>query len=156
MEKKTICYAYCQMNNSIIHTFQNCSWTKQFFSEVIKCFNAKNTTSLSFSQIETMFGRILNKMNAEQYPERKLKFTTLFAKYYLYSTKLTHGEISMPDSVAKVNHKCVAVICNTEYWMEIVSKCGVNWVPPLEYTYYGNNDFHAKKLHHLFSVTHCK
>jgi len=41
---------YCQMNDSIIHTFQNCSWTKQFFSKVIKWFNAENATSLSFSQ----------------------------------------------------------------------------------------------------------
>ena len=49
----------------------------------------------------------------------------------IYTTqKLTQGEISMPDSIAKVNHKCVAVMCNTGYWMEIVSKCGVNWPPP--------------------------
>ena len=26
---------YCQMNDSIIHTFQNYSWTKQFFLKVI-------------------------------------------------------------------------------------------------------------------------
>ena len=32
-------------------------------------------------------------------------FTLLFAKYYLCNTKLTHGEISMPDFIAKVNHK---------------------------------------------------
>ena len=48
---------YCQMNDSTIHTFQNCSWTKQFFSEVIKWFNVENTTSLSFSHIEVMLGR---------------------------------------------------------------------------------------------------
>ena len=58
---------YCQMNDSIIHTFQNCSWTKQFFSEVIKWFNAENVTSLSFSQIETMFDRKLNLKNADQH-----------------------------------------------------------------------------------------
>ena len=93
------------MNDSIIHTFQNCYWTKQFFSEVIKWFNAENATSLSFSRIEIMFGIKLNKKNAEQYPERKLNFTLLFVKYYLYNTKLTHGEISMPDFIAKVNYK---------------------------------------------------
>ena len=68
--------------------FSNCYWTKQFFSEVIKWFNAENATSLRFSRIEIMFGRKLNKKNAEQYPERKLNFTLLFAKYYLYNTKL--------------------------------------------------------------------
>ena len=96
---------YCQMNDSIIHTFQNCSWTKQFFSEVIKWFNAENATSLRFSQIETMFGRKLNKLNAKQYHERKLNFTLLFAKFYSYNAKLTHGEISMPDFIPKVNYK---------------------------------------------------
>ena len=52
-----------------------------------------------------MFGRKLHKKNAEQYPDRKLNFTRLFAKYYLYNTKLTHGEISMPDFIRKVNYK---------------------------------------------------
>ena len=37
--------------------------------------------AIRFSQIETMFGRKLNKINAEQYHERKLNFTLLFAKY---------------------------------------------------------------------------
>ena len=98
-------YTFCQMNDSIIHTFQNCFCTKLFFSEVIKWFNSENATSLSFSQIETMFGRKLNKNNEEQYPERKLNFTLLFAKYYLYNAKLTHGVISMFDFIAKLNHK---------------------------------------------------
>ena len=58
-ENNMLC-SFCQMNDSIIHTFQNCYWTKQFFSEVIKWFNAENATSLSFSRIEIMFGRKLN------------------------------------------------------------------------------------------------
>ena len=95
---------YCQMNDSIIHTLQNCSWTKQFFSEVIKWFNNENATSLGFSQTE-MFGSKANPKNVELYFERKLNFTLLFAKYYLYNTKLTHGEISMSDFIVKVRHK---------------------------------------------------
>ena len=66
-----------------------------------------------------MFGREVNEKNAELHFERKLNFTPLFAKYYSYNTKLTHGEISMSDSIAKVSHnylleglKCVAVMCN--------------------------------------------
>ena len=80
-ENNMLC-RYCQMNNSIIHTFQNCSWTKQFFLEVIKWFNVENVTSLRFLRIETMFGRKLNKTNGEQYHDRKLSFTILFAKHY--------------------------------------------------------------------------
>jgi len=37
--------------------------------------------------------------------ERKLNFTLLFAKYYLYNTKWTHGEISMSDFIVEVIHK---------------------------------------------------
>ena len=95
-EDNMLC-TFCQMNDSIIHTFQNCSCTKLFFSEVIKWFNSENATSLSFSQTETMFGRKLNKNNEEQYPERKLNFTLLFAKYYLYNAKLIH-EVIQPRS----------------------------------------------------------
>lgn len=58
-ENNMLC-TFCQMNDSIIHTFQNCPCTKLLFSEVIKWFNAENATSLSFSHIETMFGRKLN------------------------------------------------------------------------------------------------
>ena len=97
MEKKSMLCRYCQMNDSIIRTLQNCSWTKQFFSEVVKWFSVENATSESFSQIEIMFGRKLNLKNAELYSERKLNFTLLFAKYYLNNSKLTLGEISMSD-----------------------------------------------------------
>ena len=103
-ENNMLC-RYCQMNDSIIHTLQNCSWTKLFFSEVIKWFNAENATSLSFSQIGIMFGRKVNIKNAELHFERKLNFTLLFAKYYLYNTKLTQGEIVMSDFIAKVSQK---------------------------------------------------
>ena len=38
---------YCKQNDSIIHTFCNCHWTKWFFSEVIKCFNLENAISFA-------------------------------------------------------------------------------------------------------------
>ena len=105
MEKKTICYVDIAKNEGFYNPhFQTCSWTKKIFSEIIKWWS-KNATSLSFSQIETMFGRKLDKKHAEQYHERKDNFTLLFAKHYLYNTKLTHGEISISDFIAKVNHK---------------------------------------------------
>ena len=60
--KNMLC-RYCRIDNSIIHTFQNCSWTKQFFSEVIKWLNVENATSLILLQIEIMFGRKVKKKN---------------------------------------------------------------------------------------------
>ena len=52
-----------------------------------------------------MFGRKVNIKNAELYFERKLNFTLLFAKYHLYNTKLTQGEILMSDFIAKLSQK---------------------------------------------------
>ena len=49
-----------------------------------------------------MFGRRVNKINAELYFERKVNFTLFI---YLYNAKLTHGEISMSDFIAKVTRK---------------------------------------------------
>ena len=66
---------------------------------------ARHVNATSCKSLETMFGRKVNKNNEEQYPERKLNFTLLFAKYYLYNAKLTHGVISMFDFIAKLNHK---------------------------------------------------
>jgi len=50
-----------------------------------------------------MLDRKINTKNAELFFERKLNFTLLFPKYYLYNTKLTQGEISMSDFIAKVS-----------------------------------------------------
>jgi len=71
----------------------------------MKCLNAENATSLSFSRIKIMFGRKVNIKNAELYFERKFNFTLLFARYYLYNTKLTRGEILMSDFISKVSQK---------------------------------------------------
>ena len=53
------------MNDSINHTLQNCTLTKQFFSEVIKWFNNENATSLRYSQIEILFGRKSDDKNVD-------------------------------------------------------------------------------------------
>ena len=49
----TLCI-YCRENDSIIHTFCNCHWSKEFYSEVIKWFNAENVASLSLSPMEIL------------------------------------------------------------------------------------------------------
>jgi len=51
-----------------------------------------------------MFGRKEN-IKMQNYILKKLNFTLLFAKYYLYNTKLTQGEILMSDFIAKVSQK---------------------------------------------------
>lgn len=111
MEKKTICIVDIAKwtIDSIIHTLQNCTWTKHYFFGSYKVVKRWKCTSLCFSQIEIMFGRKSNqkkkKKNAELYFVRKLIFTLLYAKYYSYNIKLSHGKISIFDFIANFTHK---------------------------------------------------
>ena len=57
--------SYCEMNDSIIHTFYNCNWSQLFFSEVIKWFNKENATSLTLSPTELILGKDKNNVNKE-------------------------------------------------------------------------------------------
>ena len=101
--KDDMLYEYCQMNDLIIHTLQNCTFTKQFFSEVIKWFNNENATSLRYSQVEILFGGKFDDKNVDSYLVKKLNFTLLYVKYYLYNQKVLCSEISMIDFVANLN-----------------------------------------------------
>ena len=103
--KDDMLYEYCQMNDLIIHTLQNCTLTKQFFSEVIKWFNNENATSLRYSQVEILFGGKFDDKNVDSYFVKKLDFTLLYVKYYLYNQKVLYSEISMIDFVANLNQK---------------------------------------------------
>jgi len=76
---------YCEMNDSIFHTFSNCNWSQYFFSEVIKWFNKENSTSSTLSPTELILGKEEDNKNRELLDiTRKLNFTFLYAKYYLY------------------------------------------------------------------------
>ena len=97
---------YCEMNDSIIHTFYNCNWSQLFFSEVIKWFNKENATSLTLSPTELILGKDKNNVNKElDIIIRKLNFTFLYAKYYLYNQKLLYGELSLSEFIGKVKFK---------------------------------------------------
>ena len=73
---------YCEMNDSIIHTFHSCNWSQSFFLEVIKWFNKENVTSFSLSPTELLFGMRVDASSEESNIIRKLNFTFLYAKYY--------------------------------------------------------------------------
>ena len=82
---------YCRQNYSIIHTFCNCHWTKWFFSEVIKWFNVENATFKA------------KRIKAHRPLSKKLDFTLLFAKYYLYINKLAPKDLSLDEFKAKIS-----------------------------------------------------
>ena len=95
---------YCRQNDSIIHTFCNCHWTKWFFSEVIKWFNVENATSFAPSSSELIFGLNNDIKNQSSLPiVKKLDFTLLFAKYYLYINKLAPKDLSLDEFKAKIS-----------------------------------------------------
>jgi len=80
----TICI-YCWENDSTSYTFCKCHWSKEFYSEIIKRFNAENVASLSLSPIEILFGKTSFNTNLII---RELSCTLLFAKYHLYTQKV--------------------------------------------------------------------
>ena len=98
---------YCELNDSIIHTFHNCNWSQLFFAEVIKWFNKENATSLTLSPTELIFGKDKDNINKELPVDiiRKLNFTFLYAKYYLYNQKLLNRELSLNEFLANVKFK---------------------------------------------------
>ena len=74
------------------------------FSEVIKWFNVENATSFAPSSSELIFGRNNDRKN--QSPSaivKKLDFTLLFAKYYLYINKLAPKDLSLDEFKAKIS-----------------------------------------------------
>ena len=104
--KDTKC-PYCEMNDSIIHTFHSCNWSQSFFLEVIKWFNKEHVTSFSLSPTELIFGMKVDTSSKESNIIRKLNFTFLYANYYLYNQKLIHGELSVNEFIVNLKHKYI-------------------------------------------------
>ena len=97
IENDMLCI-YCRENDSIIHTFSNCHWSKEFFLEVIKWFNKENDTSFTLSPSEILFGTSSSKTDPTT---NNLNCTLLFAKYYLYTQKLAQKSIFLGEFIAK-------------------------------------------------------
>ena len=88
----------CKQNDSIIHTFCNFHWTRSIFSKVIKWFNIENATSFAPSSSELIFD-LYNDRKKQSSSEivKKLYFTLLVAKYYLYINKLAPKDLSLDE-----------------------------------------------------------
>ena len=74
------------------------------FSEVIKWFNVENDTSFAPSSSELMFG--LNSERKNQSSSdivKKLDFTLLFARYYMYINKLAPKDLTLDEFKAKIS-----------------------------------------------------
>ena len=85
----------CKQNDSIIHTFCNCHRTTSFFSEVIKWFNIKGHHLCTILEWIILNNDRKNQSSSEIV--KKLYFTLLVAKYYLYINKLAPKDLSLDE-----------------------------------------------------------
>ncbi len=65
----------------------------------------EKATSLTLSPIELIFGKDKDNINKEIDIIKKLNFTFLHAKYYLYNQKLLNGKLSLNEFLANVKFK---------------------------------------------------
>ena len=98
---------YCQEPDSISHSFIHRSWTKEYFSEIIKWFNKENDSSHLFNRTELQFGKLPNETCQDTLPAmlKKLNYVLLFAKYYIYSQKCNSKELRFQEFIKQLEYK---------------------------------------------------
>ena len=101
IESNSAC-VYCQEPDSISHSFIHCRWSREFFAEVIKWFNKENDTSYSLTITELLFGKLTTSPIMML---KKLNYALLFAKYYIYTNKLSSKELILKEFIRKLELK---------------------------------------------------
>lgn len=94
---------YCGQNDSIDHTFIECTFTRTFINIVIQWFNSINACWMSPTTEEILFGVFSNSQDKKI--TRKFNYTILFMRHYLYTNKLNEKSISLKEFVPKVEYK---------------------------------------------------
>lgn len=95
---------YCGQNDSIDHTFIECSFTKAFAKDVLQWFNATNACQITPTTEEMLFGVISDSYDRKI--TKKFNYTTLFMRHYLYSSKLNNKAISLQEFTTQLKNKC--------------------------------------------------
>ena len=94
---------YCSEPDSIDHTFINCTFTRTFARNVIDWFNVQNGSSFQPDTKEMLFSSCKYPNNPVL--ERKVNYTLLFMKYYIYTSKLNNNLLCLTDFSNKLNLK---------------------------------------------------
>ena len=81
---------------------QDCSFTKDLLSKVVQWFNNCNQSFEPTNQ-EFFFGIFSNPANKEIL--KKINYTLLFARYFIYTNKLHNNSLLITDFVSKVSFK---------------------------------------------------
>ena len=93
------------LNYTRLRTSSKYNQFQLFSLEVIKWFNKENVTSFSLSSTELIIGMKADTLSKESNIIRKLNFTFLNAKCYLYNQKLIQGEIWVNEFTVNLKHK---------------------------------------------------
>ena len=93
---------YCGENDSIDHTFIECSFTKAFSKDV--CKGLTQQTRVRSPQQKMLFGVISDSYDRKI--TKKFNYTTLFMRHYLYSSKLNNKAISLHEFTTQLKNKC--------------------------------------------------
>ena len=95
---------YCGQNDSIDHTFIECSFTKALAKDVLQWFNATNACQITPTTEEMLFGVISD--SCDRKITKQFNYTSLFMRHYLYSSKLNNKAISLQEFTTQLKNKC--------------------------------------------------
>ena len=94
---------YCGDLDSIDHTFSECQFTKSFTQEVLQWFNTENNSKFNPNTEDLLFGIFPGSSTLL----KKLNYTLLFLRYYIYKKKLQNDSplLLLSDFINKVKYK---------------------------------------------------
>ena len=92
---------YCGEPDSIDHTYIYCQFTQQFIKNIVQWFNEVNKCNFNLGLKEILFGI----HNTREDLVKKLNYTLLFLRNYIYKCKLKEDALLVPDFINKLTRK---------------------------------------------------
>ena len=85
------------------HTFLDCQCTKSFTKDALQWFNVENNCNFNLNTEDFPFG----VSSVSSVPTKKLNYTLLFLRYYIYKKKLQNDSppLLLPDFIKKMKYK---------------------------------------------------
>ena len=92
---------YCGEADSIDHSFINCQFTRSFYQKVLQWFNTTHNSTFSLTTEEFLFGI----PTAFTTLLKKINYTIMFLRYYIYKRKIQNDSLLLPDFINKIIYK---------------------------------------------------
>ena len=86
---------YCGEADSIDHSFINCQFTRSFYQKVLQWFTTTHNSTFSLTTEEFLFGI----PTAFTTLLKKINYTIMFLRYYIYKRKLQNDSLLLPDFI---------------------------------------------------------